>query len=149
MKTPRAIRAIATTLSENLNPSQSTIGIDIKIQAGIVFSTVVQNDQLHTVVTNLAGSKPLTSEQLDLLTQFSSESSQEPPTDSIQSKALLNMAKAASPSPAIITTDIVAECQNAEISSAGIVEMVTWLSVLQMLHRLSSYLQFSGSETIV
>ena len=145
----RAVRAIATTLRENLDPSQSTIGIDIKIMAGIVFCKVIQDDQLQTVVTNLTSTEQLTESQIDSLEQFATNPALSPPVESAQNKALLNVARAASPSPATISKDIVQQCQSAQISAQGIVEMVTWLAVLQMMHRLSSYLQYSGSNNTV
>ena len=52
---------------------------------------------------------------------------------------MLRLARAASPSPAGITSDVVDECRRAGLSAAAIVELICWLSVLQMLHRLSCY----------
>ncbi len=149
LKNSRALRAITATLCENLNQSQSTIGIDVKIMAGVVFAKVIHDDQLQTVVTNLTSIEPLTAKLIESLEQFATNPALPPPVESVQNKALLSMARAASPSPAMITRDIVQECQFARISPDGIVEMVTWLAVLQMMHRLSSYLQYSGSQNTI
>ena len=117
--------------------------------AGIVFCKVIQDDQLQTVVTSLTGTEQLTETQINSLEQFAKNPALTPPVESVQNKALLNMARAASPSPSTINKDIVQQCQSAQISAQGIVEMVTWLAVLQMMHRLSSYLQYSGSNNTV
>ena len=50
----------------------------------------------------------------------------------------LRLARAASPSPAALDTATVEACAR-DLSPAAIVEVVTWLSVLEMLHRLTSY----------
>ena len=141
----RAIRAIATVLQENLNADQSVVGIDTKIKAGIIFATVIQDNNLVDIVTSLNGSE-LSDDELSTLKHFACQPAAESPADSPHETALLNMVRAASPSPAMITTDIVSKCRNAGLSPQSIVEMVTWLSVLQMLHRLSSYVQFSDTE---
>jgi hypothetical protein len=44
-----------------------------------------------------------------------------------------------SPSPPEIDADVVAACRDAGLSAPAIVELVCWLSVLQMLHRLSCF----------
>jgi hypothetical protein len=54
-------------------------------------------------------------------------------------RAALLLARAASPSPAEIDADIVAACRQGGLAAPAVVELVTWLAVLQMLHRLSSY----------
>ena len=53
--------------------------------------------------------------------------------------ALLKLARAASPSPAELDAETVAACRESELSARAIVELITWLSVLQMLHRLSCF----------
>lgn len=49
------------------------------------------------------------------------------------------LARAASPSPAQIDAHIVAACREGQLTAPAIVGLVSWISVLQMLHRLSSY----------
>ena len=54
-------------------------------------------------------------------------------------RAALVLARAASPSPAEIDAGVVAACREGGLSAPAVVEVVTWIAVLQMLHRLSSY----------
>ena len=54
-------------------------------------------------------------------------------------RAALVLARAASPSPAAIDASVVGACREGGLSAPAIIELVTWISVLQMLHRLSSY----------
>lgn len=138
----RAIRAIAAVLRENLNADQSITGIDVKIKAGIIFATIIQDNNLVEMVTSLRGTE-VSEQQLSTFKQFATQTEAKTPADSPQEIALLNMVQAASPSPAMITEDIVSECRDAGLPSQSIVEMITWLAVLQMLHRLSSYVEFA------
>jgi alkylhydroperoxidase family enzyme len=54
-------------------------------------------------------------------------------------RAALTLARAASPSPARIDADVVAACREGGLSAPAVVEVVCWLSVLQLLHRLSCF----------
>ncbi len=53
--------------------------------------------------------------------------------------AALALARAASPSPAAISPAVVGDCRDAKLAAAEIVELIGWISVLQMLHRLGSF----------
>lgn len=143
MHNARAIRAIATVLRENLDQSQSSIGVDMKVKAGVVFCAAIQDESLGAVVASLSGAVSVTQEHIEALKHYANNAEADLPANTAQNTALLTLAKAASPSPALITADVVNECRAADIASESIVEMVTWLAVLQMLHRLSSYVQFS------
>ena len=141
LKNKRAIRAIAAVLRENLDPAQSVLGIDIKIQAGVVFSAVIKDVALGKTVEKLTGSGELDASRLLSLREFAGNNATLPDNLSVKEQAILNLTLAASPSPAEITADIVNQCRDAGLSSEGIVELITWLSVLQMLHRLGSYVE--------
>lgn len=144
----RAVRAIAAVLRDNLDNSQSVIGIDVKIKAGLIFAAVINDKSLEMMVGNLLSTKEMSLSPVELLQRFAANESELPADMELQEIALLTLARAASPSPAEITSEIVHLCEDAELPSAGIVEMITWLSVLQMLHRLSSYLLFSETATV-
>lgn len=49
------------------------------------------------------------------------------------------LARAASPSPAEVTPAVVGRCRDVALSPSEIIELVSWVSVLQMLNRLTSY----------
>jgi hypothetical protein len=54
-------------------------------------------------------------------------------------RAALVLSRAASPSPAEIDAGVAAACREGGLSAPAIVELVCWLSVLQMLHRLTCF----------
>lgn len=60
-------------------------------------------------------------------------------TEHPASSVILTLARAVSPSPAEVSAEAVSMCRTADLSSAGIVELVTWIAVLQMLHRLNGF----------
>ena len=120
----RAIRAIAVMLRDNLSAKSTVIGLDNKIRCGLVFAEVVADEALAADLRALAGAHG-----------DPDQTSADPRLDA----ALLLLARAASPSPAEIGADVVGACRESGMPPAAIVELVTWLAVLQMLHRLSCF----------
>ena len=120
----RAARAIAFMLRENLSAQETVIGLDTKIRCGLVFAEVIADETLAADVRALAAAHDVDPGQ----------ASADPRLD-----AALLLARAASPSPAEIDADVVDACRDSGLPPAAIVELVTWLAVLQMLHRLSCF----------
>lgn len=139
MKTKRGIRAVASALRENLNLDTSVIGLPTKVMAGVIFATVVEDTPLAKELRVVGLHNGLTKLQLDNAIQFATDSETQVTFADKKEQAVLLLARAASPSPAEITSRVLDKCRQAQLSSASIVELITWLSVLQMLHRLSSY----------
>jgi alkylhydroperoxidase family enzyme len=139
MQNARAIRAVASMLRENFNSDTTVIGLETKVLAGIIFAAVVADEPLAAEVRVLGSKVGVSSSQLDEAKQFVVNVEVEPPATDPKIGAALVLARAASPSPAEITASVVEACRQAGLSSPAIVELVAWLSVLQMLHRLSSY----------
>jgi alkylhydroperoxidase family enzyme len=116
----RAIRAIAVMLRDNFDPGTSVIGLPLKGRLGHVYAEVVGDTALAREVEKLSERFPVSVE------------------DS-RTEAALQLARAASSSPAQIDTDVVEACRRSRLGAAATIEIVLWLSVLQMLHRLSAY----------
>ena len=108
----RAVRAIATMIKENLSRSESVIGLDDKLAAGLIYADTIGNPSLAQELRAL-GARELP----------------DSPTQTL--------ARAISTSPAAVDQSVLESSR--AISPAGIVELVTFVSVLQMLHRLSSF----------
>ena len=135
----RAIRSVASALRENLDSETTVIGLNTKVLAGVVFAAVVADETLATDVRALAPKQGVTDAQLDHAERFATDPSAEPPGGDAKTCAALVLARSASPSPAEVDTGVVITCRDVGLSAPAIVELVTWLAVLQMLHRLSSY----------
>ncbi len=106
----RAIRAIATMIKDNLG--EGVVGREHKLAAGLIYADAVGNPSLGEDLRALGGREL-----------------PESPTQIL--------ARAISPSPAAVDASVLASCR--EIPPAGIVEVVTFVALLQMLHRLSIF----------
>jgi hypothetical protein len=135
----RPARAIASMLRENLDPATTVVGLGAKVLAGVVFAAVVEDAALAADVRALAPRSSVTGAELDAVRAFAISAGAAPPGADAARRAVLLLARAASPSPAAITPEVVAACRAGSLPAAGIVEVVSWLSVLQMLHRLQSF----------
>ena len=94
------------------NLSESVIGLDDKLAAGLIYADTVGNPSLAQELRAL-GARELP----------------DSPTQAL--------ARAISPSPAAVDQSVLDSSR--AIPPAGIVELVTFVAVLQMLHRLSSF----------
>jgi alkylhydroperoxidase family enzyme len=139
MRNTRVIQSVATMLRENLDPATSVTGLNVKVLAGVIFAAVVADAPLGADVRALGRKHGVTSAQLDAAARFAISADAEPEHTDPKVRAALLLARAASPSPAEVNAYVVGECRQAGFSAPEIVELITWLSVLQMLHRLSSY----------
>ena len=139
----KAVRAIATALRDNLDDENTTIGLQAKIMTMLVYSRVVGDEVLTSEAVQLGDlllpdMDPRTLVDVGRFALSSSEEAIMPAGLSRSETAALILAKAASPSPANVnefTVSTIAE----ELAPAQIVELVVWLSVLQMLHRLYAF----------
>jgi alkylhydroperoxidase family enzyme len=116
----RAIRAIATMVRDNFDAATSVIGLPMKARLGGVYAEVIGDTALASEVEKLSLRHP-------------------PFVDDDRARAALRLARAASSSPAHIDTEAVEACRESRLGAASIIEIVVWLSVLQMLHRLSAF----------
>jgi alkylhydroperoxidase family enzyme len=141
----RAVKSVASMLRESLDPATTVVGLPAKVLAGVVFAEVVADQTLASDVRALAPKHGVTGLRLNEAKRFATDPDVDPPGEDVQMRAALLLARAASPSPAEIDAGIVAACREATLSSPAIVELVTWLAVLQTLHRLSCYY---GTESV-
>jgi hypothetical protein len=140
MRSGRARRSIASMIRENLDASTSVIGLGTKVLAGAVFAQLVHDERLREDIHAVAHHHGVDPRLLESVEAFALDDDARPPLDDPQAAALLTLARAAASSPAGIDEVTVAACQDAGLSAAAVVEVVTWLAVMQMLHRLTCYL---------
>ncbi|HET6769217.1 MAG TPA: hypothetical protein VFH08_17525 [Chitinophagaceae bacterium] len=154
VKAGRVMRTLTTVLRENLDKRQTETGLKMKMYAGFIFITLVRNDVLKSEIKNLAShlAPELNNERY---TSLESISHMEIPTDiatcnkliaSLQQQLLLTSKEAAIILLAVAASHTPAQVNEAVINTiskymepASIVEIIVWLSVLQLLNRLSSY----------
>lgn len=134
----RARRAVASMLRANLDASTSLVGLDAKVLAGAVFATVVGNDRLLADVRALAPRAGVGADRLAAAIRYSQDEGSAVSGANPTTTAVLALSRAGAFSPARVDGSTVQAC--ADLPPAAVVEVVAWLSVLQMLHRLSCYL---------
>jgi alkylhydroperoxidase family enzyme len=135
----RARRSIASVLQHNRDPASSVVGFDLKVLIGAIFAETVGDERLAGDIRALARHAGLDSEKLRDAIAYARDDDTASPGGSRTESAALALARRASHSPARIEASTVEACRESGLSPAAIVEVITWLSVLQMLHRLTCY----------
>ncbi len=151
---PRVIRTLTAALRDNLSNQQTHTGLKIKMFAAVIFSGQVLNSTLTAEIKNMAShiTPGLTDDKFNSLQELArieipaEGSACKALVAAVQQRffiteteaALMLLAIAASHSPALINGAVI-ETVLKIVEPAGIVEMVVWLSVLQLLNRLSNY----------
>lgn len=152
LRSRRAVRAIATVLRDNLDATESRLNLRVKVLAGLVYASVVGNATLARGARILAPSS-VQEETLDAIAAFAAEpfdASESGMADDLarlealpgitgEAALVLLLAKVVSPSPAQVPASLITRVY-ATLAPDAQVELVVWISVQQMLHRLGSYL---------
>ncbi len=158
----RPRRALATMLRDNLDPKTSLLGLWLKGCAAMVFAAMSNNSERRRLAETLImrNGIALSDVRRNALIQLG----QEPVPQTIDGirlcldrltsadfssldAAALLLARASAPSPAEISDDLIAIC-TADLMPAEVVELITWLSLQQLLHRLDTYYSIAASATL-
>ncbi|MEZ5321148.1 MAG: hypothetical protein R2698_03520 [Microthrixaceae bacterium] len=134
----RPVRAVASMLRENLSPTTSVLGLRTKVLAGAVFAAEVDSEALVDDMSVLGTRWVVGADEIGDVQRWVRGDAQCPFTDETL-VAVLELARAASPSPARVDRRVVDAWKDAGLGSGEAVELVCWLSVLQLLHRLSCW----------
>ena len=140
LRSGRVRRTVATVLRDNLDPGASLLGLPAKVLAGAVFAQVVHDQRLAADVRALALHHGVPAALLDDAVSFADGDDARVPADDSGLAAALVLARAGSHSPARVDDAVLAACHDSGLSAEAVVELVTWLAVLQMLRRLTGYL---------
>ena len=155
----RIVRTMSTMVRDNLDPEMSEVGPGTKQLAGVIYSAGLGNEELVRGARLMAQKafSEASAELLDRLVALASETVEfEDPSalaeiekelaelagpritlDEAQLAAIL-LAKSMTPSPAVVPAAVVQRCVE-RMSPAAVIELVTWFSVLSMLHRYEVY----------
>ncbi|MCP4224685.1 MAG: hypothetical protein GY773_15205, partial [Actinomycetia bacterium] len=141
-------RALTAMLRHNLDPDQSVVGVGVKALAGLVFANHAANEPLADRARALATHHGISEEAIAAADGLDVAPASVESLDALDrlddaTKATLALAQAISPSPAAVDQSVI-DGALAAISSAQIVEIVVWVSVCQLIHRLSVYYQLAG-----
>lgn len=161
----RVILALTTVLRDNLSKENTEVGLDAKCLAGYIFARKAGNQSLtaeaRAIAAHIAPAyNDALFEKLDQIATMSIPEDQQaceklmatltpfPSVSTVASSTVL-LSVGASPSPAEIN-DAIIQTISKQLSPKMIVEVVVWISVMQLLHRLGSYYsvanQASGNQ---
>jgi alkylhydroperoxidase family enzyme len=139
LKHKRLIQSIGSMIRENVDEKTTVVGLELKVLTGMVFASVIQDNALADEIRVMGKRHKLDASRLDDVAHFATTAGSEPVTDDSRERAALWLARAASPSPSTVDANVIEICQEGGLAPAALVEVLSWLSVLQMLHRLASY----------
>jgi alkylhydroperoxidase family enzyme len=110
--------------------------------AGLIYATIVEDAQLAVEMRMLTSRGKVPDSQVEEVVKFARGGG--PPSGlDARSRAALSLARAASPSPAVVSTQVIDECRTSALPAPAIVELISWISVLQMLHRILAFYPLS------
>ena len=135
----RCVRAIAAVLRLNLDPAICVLPLEEKILVGAIFAEVIADTALAADVAALGLHHGIPDSRLAWARRFAAGEDITPDGMANTTSAVFHLARAAAPTPALITPDVVERCRKAALPPQAIVELVCWLAVLQMFHRLTAY----------
>jgi hypothetical protein len=113
----RAVRAIATAIRDNFVAANSIIGLEHKLAAGLVYVEAVGSESLAADL-RAVGAKPL------------------------DDSPIAALARGLASSPTVIDDSVMDVCRS--LPPAAIVEVVTFIALLQLLHRLHGFYAETG-----
>lgn len=131
-------RVFAKTFFDNFDNDNTDIGLRIKIIGGLLFALVVNNQNLENILLTLAEKNSLGDK--NLLQKMANEILQSDDnvfnkfSFSTQEEIVLRFAKAGSYSPSVLGDKLLMDIKTS-LSDVAIVEMASWLSLLQVYHR--------------
>jgi alkylhydroperoxidase family enzyme len=145
IRSQKVIKAIATGLRDNLDADQSVIGIRTKLLAGLVYSSAVGAERLTNELMMLVdilapGTDPRLLAEIKQFGAAGFDSADVPHGLDSKEAATVLLTRAASPSPAEVS-EITIATVHPTLEPAEIVELVSWLALLQMMARLRSFLE--------
>ena len=143
LSSTRAVRALATALRDNLDGRRSHVGLETKLLAGLVYAGHVGSQTLVDECTLLFEAlvpdpNPWLMAAVRRFATSPTDEAEIPPGLSTEAAASLLLARAAAPSPTDVSEITVAVTQPG-LEPEAIVEIMSWLSLLQALHRLYSF----------
>ncbi|MGH7196465.1 MAG: carboxymuconolactone decarboxylase family protein [Candidatus Saccharimonadales bacterium] len=135
----RPVQAVATILRDNTDPATSEIGLRLKHLVGLVYATVAEDAELVQTARKLAKKAGATSAEIEAVSAFAANGSLEQLKDFERSAvAALQLARVAAPAPSEIMPEDI-EVATRELPPPEIVELLVWMSVLQLIHRLTVF----------
>ncbi|MFK7795913.1 MAG: carboxymuconolactone decarboxylase family protein [Aureispira sp.] len=132
-------RTFVAVLSDNFSEKNTVIGLRTKIISSLVFCAVADNPTLENYFLQLANANKIeiSAELHQVLVQFTNNQAIYFEWDGLSAndQTIVAFTKHASKSPSTIHASLI-DTITQQLSAEGIIELSTWLSIVQMLYRL-------------
>ena len=140
LRSRKAVKAVAAALRASLDPATTNVGFGVKCMVAVVYAETVGDELLRSEAVLLASllAPDVDPQLLAEVSQYARAGvgqDRVPAGLSTTEAAALQLARAAAPSP-VEVNEITISTAVAGLSAEQIVEIVSWMAVLQMLHRL-------------
>ena len=152
LKNKKCVRALSTILRDNLSIRETAIGLETKLLAGFVFAEMIGNTYLKkealTLLENFTDN--WNENRLIEIKEFCLSNQSRFPLETglpDATQVALLLAKKASFSPSQVDAQTIAQLIP-YLNQESIVELITWLSILQAMHRLERYLAVKADATV-
>lgn len=148
----RPRRAVAAVVRDCLDPKLSKVGLAAKCAAALVFARCVANPRLEQDVERMVGAvaapntwpEASSSSSVGAILEYAgrpTDGNGDGPSPGVvdaRMGLIVEFVRAASSSPAVISDQMVSRITE-QLEAAEIIELVVWLAVLQLLHRLDVF----------
>lgn len=143
LRSQRAVKALATAIRDNLDAAHSVVGLEVKLLAGLVYAGEVGSELLSSELMLLIdllipNASPANLAAIRRFANAPADRSVVPKGLASKEAAALLLAKASSPSPAKVSEITVAAVLPI-LAPDEIIEIISWLALLQTMHRLYSF----------
>lgn len=144
----RAIRALGTVIRDNLNPETTALGLGPKCLVALVYGRMAGNDVLVAEAVQMTErlAPEISHNKLAAISRFATMDmttvTVPPGLTTVEAGAVM-LAKAAAPSPSEINPITIATAAST-LSPPQLIELVSWLSVQQLLQRIQVFFDADG-----
>ena len=145
MRHGKPMRALGAMFDQNLDPATSEVGLADKALAGLVYGSMVNDESLIEIGRSIALAQGVDASVIDGVVSAGSDpafllrdADQQAALGGEHTQAVLRLAHAIAPSPAV-TTDELAAATTDVLSSAEVIEIAVWISVMQLVHRITRF----------
>lgn len=142
----KPITGLAAMFDQNLDPATTQVGLDDKAIAGLIYASMVDDGSLIKMNSSIALANGVSEATIDAAIAAGADpsyllhSDAERPRvgDGEHTDAVVKLAHAIAPSPAAVTDELAAATAE-RLSSAEIIEVAVWVSVMQLVHRITRF----------
>ncbi len=145
MRHNKPVRGLAAMIDQNLDPATSVVGLGNKALAGLIYASMVDDAGLLDIGRSIAVANGADEATIDAAIAVGADpafllrsNDEQVSVGDEHTQAVVRVAHAISPSPAAMTDELAASSAEM-LDAAEMIEIAVWISVLQLIHRVSRF----------